>query len=902
MALTRIYNNQITNATIYANAKIVPGSIVGSLFNSNLTFTSDVTITGNLTVLGNNKVTSLSSTNTFVNDPLIVLNNGFTGSNSYDEGLVFNRGAGYNAAFIWNEYNSEFRFISNTSEQGTTYGQINQNTLGNVRVGNLNVNYSAEVAGNVDAGSGITTQGNIFVNGTAVGSIRTASTTFNLLNDTATTINKFGAATLITQGATTGTFVVNNPTVVGTQTTQNVFNANATTVNAFQAATTANIGATTGTLQINNPTVVGYNTTQNLWNTAATTVNAFGAAQTINMGAAGGLTTLAGNLQVNQNVIINGNLLVQGNIFSVNSSTLDTEGAILNINTGANGAPLSANIFTDSGIMSHFYNGSDTSLFFGRKNLTGYFTVLNSATFSNVTGNVTGTTGFVNANLIVNNGGVITLLSGAQIIGGGDLNSNVIYPESIAQFTSNANLTSKISIQNISTGTQAKAEFSVIATSGSNTAGYISTGIVGSSGSSSIYNPNDGYTRVYQGNLFLTTASVGKNIYLAAGAQQIANIVAYADGLYGNLNVVANNQSTSATTGALTVVGGVGIGGNLYVGYSGIGKISATLLNSQNSAGVFYAPTTQSLVINSGSYAGNTATVPGVTLAVRATDSIWLPVGTTAQRPSSTGNVDLQGMIRFSTSTGTIEWCTASGNPGTWTGPGSSNTLIYDGQYTGDGTTTVFTVNNASTTNATIVSINGVVQAPSISYAMSGGNLTFTEAPSVGDLIDVRTLTTTSTVTSLTSSNGFVALDVSNAFNLYANIIAGASSSVTRLAIDNTGHVNFVNNTSIVVYNSIQNAPLASTPVLLDTWTQTIYTAAKYVIGARVGSTNMESFEARVVTDGVGNAYISTYGIVNNGTTFSTLSANVVGGNVNVYYTSTIAQANVRILPTYIAV
>ena len=493
-------------------------------------------------------------------------------------------------------------------------------------------------------------------------------------------------------------------------------------------------------------------------------------------------------------------------------------------------------------------------------------------------------------------------LSGAQIIGGGDLNSNVIYPESIAQFTSNANLTSKISIQNISTGTQAKAEFSVIATSGSNTAGYISTGIVGSSGASSIYNPNDGYTRVYQGNLFLTTASVGKNIYLAAGAQQIANIVAYADGLYGNLNVVANNQSTSATTGALTVVGGVGIGGNLYVGYSGIGKISATLLNSQNSAGVFYAPTTQSLVINSGSYAGNTATVPGVTLAVRATDSIWLPVGTTAQRPSSTGNVDLQGMIRFSTSTGTIEWCTASGNPGTWTGPGSSNTLIYDGQYTGDGTTTVFTVNNASTTNATIVSINGVVQAPSISYAMSGGNLTFTEAPSVGDLIDVRTLTTTSTVTSLTSSNGFVALDVSNAFNLYANIIAGASSSVTRLAIDNTGHVNFVNNTSIVVYNSIQNAPLASTPVLLDTWTQTIYTAAKYLIGARVGSTNMESFEARVVTDGVGNAYISTYGIVNNGTTFSTLSANVVGGNVNVYYTSTIAQANVRILPTYIAV
>ena len=58
--LTRIKNNQITDSTILANTKIVPGSIVGSLFNSNLTMTSDVTITGNLTVQGT--TTTINST------------------------------------------------------------------------------------------------------------------------------------------------------------------------------------------------------------------------------------------------------------------------------------------------------------------------------------------------------------------------------------------------------------------------------------------------------------------------------------------------------------------------------------------------------------------------------------------------------------------------------------------------------------------------------------------------------------------------------------------------------------------------------------------------------------------------------------------------------------------------
>ena len=64
MAVTRIKNNQIIDSGIWANSKIIPGSITGDLFNSNITVTSDFTITGNLTVQGGTTTFTVASTNT----------------------------------------------------------------------------------------------------------------------------------------------------------------------------------------------------------------------------------------------------------------------------------------------------------------------------------------------------------------------------------------------------------------------------------------------------------------------------------------------------------------------------------------------------------------------------------------------------------------------------------------------------------------------------------------------------------------------------------------------------------------------------------------------------------------------------------------------------------------------
>ena len=138
-------------------------------------------------------------------------------------------------------------------------------------------------------------------------SLTTASTSFDLLNTTATTVNFAGAGTSISIGAATGTTSINNatvtlgnattinfngasPTIASTSTgTLTLFNTNLLTVNAFNAATSATL--------VNSATTLGIGNTA----TAAQTVNMFTAstgASTYNIatGATLNATTKAINI------------------------------------------------------------------------------------------------------------------------------------------------------------------------------------------------------------------------------------------------------------------------------------------------------------------------------------------------------------------------------------------------------------------------------------------------------------------------------------------------------------------------------------------------------------------------------------------------------------------------------
>ena len=139
--LTRIKNNQITDSTIQAGAKLAAGSITGNLLATSVTFNSNITILGNLTV--SNSFSQLNSINTYINDPIVVFNNGYNGSPTYDIGILVNRNlsslapyGAVNAAFVWKEADTAFEGIM-TTETGTSTGAINSTGYANLKIGNI---------------------------------------------------------------------------------------------------------------------------------------------------------------------------------------------------------------------------------------------------------------------------------------------------------------------------------------------------------------------------------------------------------------------------------------------------------------------------------------------------------------------------------------------------------------------------------------------------------------------------------------------------------------------------------------------------------------------------------------------------------------------------------------------
>ena len=141
-ALTRIKNNQIFAKTITANTKVMDRSVTGALLEENLVINSEVTVQGNLTVQGSYITTT--STNTNINDPLVIFNSSYIGSPTYDIGMLINRNlaslqspnyGSLNAAWIWREADDSFEGIL-TTETGATAGSINRTAYANLIIGN----------------------------------------------------------------------------------------------------------------------------------------------------------------------------------------------------------------------------------------------------------------------------------------------------------------------------------------------------------------------------------------------------------------------------------------------------------------------------------------------------------------------------------------------------------------------------------------------------------------------------------------------------------------------------------------------------------------------------------------------------------------------------------------------
>jgi hypothetical protein len=186
MAVTRIKNNQITDLTVNAAAKLLDYSITSGKIANNLVYGSDLTVSGNLTVQGN--VTSIDSHDLVVEDPIILLAKDQVGSPSLDIGFIGARGTELNIGFVWDESNSEFATIYTSDYLTNTTVTIN--SYADLRVANLTA-VDANITGN------ITFSGNILGNFSVTGNLSAG----NLIAIANIDGNNINATELITANA-----------------------------------------------------------------------------------------------------------------------------------------------------------------------------------------------------------------------------------------------------------------------------------------------------------------------------------------------------------------------------------------------------------------------------------------------------------------------------------------------------------------------------------------------------------------------------------------------------------------------------------------------------------------------------------------------------------------------------
>jgi hypothetical protein len=477
--------------------------------------------------------------------------------------------------------------------------------------------------------------------------------------------------------------------------------------------------------------------------------------------------------------------------------------------TGANGAPLTTDDGMDRGIYMEYYKTAtgkgNASVFWDNStgnvvsaanvNFSGnnIVNVVEYGTFQagniwaqslnapnlnvttvNATGNITGgnliTTGNVNGGelFITGNGTVIgTFTSTSNIVANV---SGIFYGDSVTgngaifggipgftplasnvviQFAGNVNSYSQINFENINGGPAASTDYVATANNGDDETFFINMGI-NSNTHTGVHDqffadtsqPNDGYLYVVgsdstgpgsgtAGNLIVGSTNGNVKIFVGNTAEANVRAVASTQGIditNGNLYV----SNITSRTGCVTV--------------NSDSSDTDFAVNGDTTANIFYVDAGT----GTASF-GNSTQIANTLVAFQSPGAILIPRGNSAQRPTG-----VTGMLRFNTTNDSLEFYDAD----SWTSAGTVFTVIDSEVFNGDGTTVAYTLATSQTTDSCIVSINGVLQIPVLAYSVTGNVLTFTEAPLVSDTIEVREITTTTTIKGISNSNGNAAVEV----------------------------------------------------------------------------------------------------------------------------------------------
>ncbi len=269
---------------------------------------------------------------------------------------------------------------------------------------------------------------------------------------------------------------------------------------------------------------------------------------------------------------------------------------------------------------------------------------------------------------------------------------------------------------------------------------------LGASGEGNVLTMGANNTRVWTDAIVITSLSTTGNISsgnilttgeISATGNITGNVANFADIILNNIdvgNIIGNGniQVESLTSNTFVSATGNISGGNINTSgdISAAGNITAANFSATGNLNLGNLTVSNTTISTSLTDGNITLTPTGAALAVIDTDTgIVVPVGNTDQRPDPAST----GTVRFNTDITRLEvydgvsWEDIAANV--------TNQIIN-----GDGITTIFTLDRASTAPATLVIINGVVQLPNVAYTITGNSLTMNQAPETTDVIDIRFL------------------------------------------------------------------------------------------------------------------------------------------------------------------
>ena len=620
-------------------------------------------------------------------------------------------------------------------------------------------NVSGQVANALVAGTVYT---NAQPNITSVGTLTSLAVTGNLTAGNANISGTLTVGTITTAGGGSGN--ISGADVI----TANFFSGSGNLLSNIQGANvTGAVGLATfaGTANAvagaNVSGAVAYATTANSVagaNVSGQVANALVAGTVYtnaqpNITSVGTLTSLSVTGDIGAaNLTLTGNLIISGTTTSVNSTVTRVVDPLFELGGGANGAALLADDNKDRGLLLHYYSGSSTvDAFMGWDDSNGEFGVGSNVTVTNevVTFNSYGN---IRANVYFGDGSQLTGVTASGL--GTFANAGLTTDELYLQATTRLNVTASGTSGYVFDQYGATVNPTIYVTSGQTIAFNLNVSshpFLIQTGAGSNYDTGLEHVDT-TGTVSTTSSAQGKisgTLYWKV-PYGISGTYKYQCSAHGGMNgniIVTDANIANITVGLATfattanAVAGANVSGAVSFATTANSVALANVSGAGNIASINISGNASEILYGNGVFAAAPVTYSNSNVATFLASFGNNNISTTGNVAFSGANITLGSVSNLHISGGSANYVLKTDGTGnlSWTAL-TTTTLVVD-RFTGDGAWTMQTLSaTPASVDYTIVAIGGVLQ-PRNTYSVLAAVITFSEAPPVGAVVEITTVT-----------------------------------------------------------------------------------------------------------------------------------------------------------------